>query len=375
VSLRVVHVCAYFAPAYIYGGPPRSLLRLCQAQQASGLSVRVVTTSANGDGELPPDVITRGEYDGVSVRYCPRGWPRRIFAAPALKGVVAEALRHADVMHLHGLWNATVWAAHAAARGAGRPYVLSPRGMLEPAARAHDGWRKRLIYPFFDRRVVRDAALLHATSDVERATLEAAFPRHAVACVPNGVDAIAASDDGDAERLARFGVPASAQVILFLGRLHPIKRLDLLAAGPDEAGLRPAIELRLGASRDRVHWVGAVAGDADKHALLRRCAALVLCSNSESFGLSVAEAMAAGRPVVVTRTCPWPDVAREHAGFWVEQRADAIAGALSTVLDDPNAARDMGRRGRALVEARYSWAHVADALAVQYAQLVAAPLP
>lgn len=388
MSLRVVHVCAYFAPAYVYGGPPRSLLRLCQAQQASGLSVRVVTTSANGHRELPQDVIRREDHEGVPVRYCERSWPRQIFAAPALRGAVTDALREADVLHVHGLWNAAVWDAHAAAAASGRPYVLSPRGMLEPAALAHDRWGKRLVYPFFDRRVIRDAALLHATSGAEESTLRTAYPGHAVACVPNGVGAIAVRDDEDAARLARFGLPASAPVILFLGRLHPIKRLDLLAdalvqlharhpeahlviAGPDEARSRPSIEARLGASRDRVHWAGAVVTDADKHALLRRCAALVLCSNSESFGMSVAEAMAAGRPVVVTRTCPWPDVEREGAGFWVEQRAEAIAGALETLLTDPSRALAMGERGRALVASRYSWAHAAETLAFHYGQIAA----
>jgi hypothetical protein len=62
VGLRVVHVCAYFAPAFVYGGPPRSVLGLCLAQRAAGVDVRVVTTTANGDSELPDTVVARGEY-------------------------------------------------------------------------------------------------------------------------------------------------------------------------------------------------------------------------------------------------------------------------------------------------------------------------
>jgi hypothetical protein len=143
--VRVVHVCAYFAPAFVYGGPPRSVFDLCRAERDAGADVRVITTTANGNGELGGPIVARGEYDGIPVRYCERAWPRSIFYAPSLGPSVAAALRDADILHLHGLWNAAIWAAAAAAREQRRPYVLSPRGMLTPAALAHDAWRKRLV--------------------------------------------------------------------------------------------------------------------------------------------------------------------------------------------------------------------------------------
>ena len=71
--VRVVHVCAYFAPAFVYGGPPRSVFDLCRAQQKAGAQVQVVTTTANGDGELGASVVARGEYDrypGAVLRTC-----------------------------------------------------------------------------------------------------------------------------------------------------------------------------------------------------------------------------------------------------------------------------------------------------------------
>src|ERR1700739_4407588 len=80
-----------------------------------------------------------------------------------------------------------------------------------------------------------------------------------------------------------------------------------------------------------------------------------MCSDSENFGNSVLEALAAGVPAVVTQTCPWPDLARAGCGFWVPQRADAIAHALLDLLRDRVAARAMGDRGRALARERYSW--------------------
>jgi hypothetical protein len=68
VSLRVLHVSAYFAPAFVYGGPPRSVLGLCRAQRDAGVDVRVVTTTANGDAELDAAIVARGAYEGIPVR-------------------------------------------------------------------------------------------------------------------------------------------------------------------------------------------------------------------------------------------------------------------------------------------------------------------
>ena len=95
--------------------------------------------------------------------------------------------RVADVINLHGLWHAAIWAAAAEARRAHRPYVLSPRGMLSPAALAHDAWRKRVAYIAFDRAVIRGAAMLHATSRPELDELTSRFGANRTCYVPNGV--------------------------------------------------------------------------------------------------------------------------------------------------------------------------------------------
>ena len=381
MRLRVVHVCAYFAPAFVYGGPPRSILGLCRAQRDAGADVRVVTTTANGDTELDAATVERGEYDGIPVRYCARAWPRSIFRAPSLGHVVASELRDADVVHIHGVWNATVWSAAAAARETGTPYVLSPRGMLTPAALAHDRWRKRLVYPFKDRRVIRDAARLHATSRPEFDELNRIHPPGRAIYVPNGVDLPLCAGDSSAAR-RRFRLPPAGPLVLFLGRIHPIKRLDLLAgafgrllrrhpdahlviAGPDEAGHRADVAPLFDDFAPSVTWTGGV-DEAGKRELLDAADVLVMCSNSESFGMSAAEAMAAATPVVVTRTCPWADVGTHHAGFWVDQTPEAIAGALDAVLSDRAAAEEMGRRGRALIASGYSWSHAATALIGEY---------
>jgi len=381
-SLRILHVSAYFAPAFRYGGPPRSILGLCRALTKAGADVEVFTTTANGDDPLPaaPDGAT---YEGVRARYFPLTSPRIGWHASGLAEAVAREAERADLVHVHGLWNLTAWAGVRAARAAGIPYVISPRGMLQPDARARHHAAKIVAYHAVERRNLQGAALLHATSDAEARALAGVGPR--VAQIANGVAPPVLGADRIARARHQFGLPPDVDLVLFLGRLHPIKRLDLLAdaftrlrragtraclviAGPDEGGHRRRVEPLFADAAADVRWIGAVDGD-DKWALIAASRALVQCSDSESFGLSVAEALAAGVPVVVTDRGAWHEVATVGGGAVVPHDAQAIAGALERLIADPQTARAMGERGRAWAARTFGWDAIGRAMMREYASI------
>jgi glycosyltransferase involved in cell wall biosynthesis len=381
--LRVLHVSAYFAPAFRYGGPPRSVLGLCQALVRAGVDVEVFTTTANGDDPLPP-APGGADCHGVRARYFPLAWPRRYWRGAGLAGAVERAAMSADLVHVHGLWNFTAWAGMRAARAAGVPYVISARGMFQPDAMARHHALKTIAYWAAERRHLEGAAFLHATSDAEARSLSAVGPR--VALIANGVESRSATPAQIAEVRQRFSLPDDADVITFLGRLHPIKRLDLLAgaftrlrregrqaylvvAGPDEGGHRRQVEPLFLEVADRVRWTGAVEDDS-KWALLATSRAVVQCSNSESFGLSVAEALGAGVPVVVTDRGPWAEVSTIGCGEIVAHDAAAIAAALGRLLDHADEARAMGERGRAWVRRTFGWDEIGRAMLREYQALV-----
>jgi glycosyltransferase involved in cell wall biosynthesis len=383
--MRVLHVTPYYAPAFAYGGPPRSIHGLCRALSQAGVDVEVLTTNANGAAPLPaaPDGVL---CDGIRVRYFPLAAPRLLWNARGMREAIVRALPAVDVVHIHGLWHRPGWEAARLAHGAGVPYVISPRGMLEVEALAIHGRRKAVAWRLFERRHIRGAALLHATSTREHETLTMRRLGPPIALVPNGVDVVRPADVDPDAVLRGLGLDPAARFVLFLGRVHPIKRLDLLAkaaallrardvriviAGPDEKGHRAVLEPMFEASGLTTIWTGAV-DERQRWTLLTRARALVLCSNSESFGLAAAEAMAAAAPVVVTRTCPWEEIEREGAGRWVEHSAEAIAAAVDGILANPEGARVMGERGRALIARRYAWPATAKIIAERYDALVVA---
>ena len=161
--MRVLHVTPYFAPAFRYGGPPRSVLGLCRALLRAGVEVEVLTTTADGPSELPSSPLEGDLYEGVPVRYLPRGFPRRVFGARGLGAALDAAIARSDLVHVHGLWSAPGWAAGRHARRARVPLVISPRGMLDPGSIAPHAWRKRIAYRLIERRGLLDAAFIHAT--------------------------------------------------------------------------------------------------------------------------------------------------------------------------------------------------------------------
>jgi glycosyltransferase involved in cell wall biosynthesis len=256
--------------------------------------------------------------------------------------------------------------------------------MLQPEAMRRGRARKAAAWALLDARNVKRAALLHATSEQEAAALRALDLNVPIAVVPNGVDLSGARGASPGFR-TRLGIPKDAFLVLFLGRMHRIKRLDLIAdafaaarsahpsmhlvlAGPDEDNLIPDLRRRLSGAGGAVHVTGAIHG-ADKWALVKDADVMVQCSDSESFGLSVIESLAAGVPAIVTRTCPWREIETSGCGFWVEQTAEAIAAAIGTLAGDPARRAGMGERASVFARDRYSWDVIAPQMARLYAGL------
>jgi glycosyltransferase involved in cell wall biosynthesis len=393
--MRVVHVTPYFAPAFVYGGPPRSVLGLCRALQHAGAHVRVVTTSANGAADLPAEITGRGSFDGVPVTYLPRSFPRREFRSASLDAALDTVAEGCDLIHVHGCWNFFGWGA---ARWCWRrrvPYMLSPRGMLYPWSFRQGRWiRKWLSYQVFEAPTIRRARLVHATTAQEARVVAALGLGSEVIVVPNGLDDLdePAPDrfDADAFRV-RFGVQPTDFLSLFLGRVHPKKGLDTLIAAFRRLvadGRRATLLIAGGGDREyvesletgardligagRLVFAGHLAGN-DRRLALASADAFVLTSHSENFGLSVAEAMAAGLPVVVSRDCPWPQIETWRAGFWVDNTPEAVSAALQTLMGDRAAAREMGENGRRGVRAHLGWPQLAEQMLQAYGRVAGHP--
>jgi glycosyltransferase involved in cell wall biosynthesis len=351
--------------------------------------VTVFTTNVNGSEVLAVPTGKSLEIEGVEVLYFPVTFPRRTYRSPLMSFQLARRLRDFDVVHLHSVFT---WPIEAAARMAARsriPYCLAPRGMLiQDLVRIRGRIRKTLWIHKFGRAALENASAIHATSDLEASELRR-FPLRwpPVEVIPNGVEDDLANPPNWAEVTSGIRELATSRpFILFLGRiswkkgldllidsLRQTEEIDLLLAGPDEEHLWPKLERQastLGVTR-RIKYLGPVSGQ-DKVALLHSAAGLVLPSISENFGNVVLEAMAAGRPVIVTPGVGLAKlVAESGAGLVVPPDAASLGAAIQE-LTDPGRRQKLGQAAAA-ASRQFKWQEIAARTEGLYQRMVVAP--
>jgi glycosyltransferase involved in cell wall biosynthesis len=367
--MRLIHVIPHVGREA--SGPTYTTLRLTRALAQNGHDVRLLSVldgQVEGAGTFRHSVYPRG-------RLLPGMW-----RSPELWHDLRSLAPRADVLHSHGMWMMPNVYPGWARRVSAAPLVISPHGTLTTWALGHSRWKKRLVWALLQGRVVRGATCLHATAEQEYRELRDLGLRQPVCVIPNGVDvpeAVAAR--GRSNRIER--------TLLYMGRLHAKKGVDgllrawavvanerpgwsLRIVGPDDGG--HGAELRaLARSLDlpRVKFAGPAFG-AEKWREYRGADVYVLPTHSENFGLTVAEALAAGTPAVTTHGAPWSGLLRERCGLWVEPGLDPLVAALREVTElQPEELEAWGARGRAWMLRDYSWNAIVEQMGSVYAWL------
>lgn len=297
----------------------------------------------------------------------------RLMASCALSSAVNVAASRGALLHLHGLWLLPNILPARAAQRHRVPLIISPRGMLGAAALEFSRNLKRVVLALGQRRAFETAACFHATAASEVEDIRRAGIKAPIAVIPNGID------------IPECDEVSGARTVLYLGRLHPKKGIDQLITawariadrnpawrlrivGPSEVGCRAALERHvknLGAPR--VAFDGPLFGN-DRLAAYQQSGLFVLPTLNENFGMVVAEALAAGIPVISTKGAPWQGLEIERCGWWVEQGPDAMASAIDAALALPDVERAaMGVRGRAWMARDFGWDNIAVSMAEVYA--------
>jgi glycosyltransferase involved in cell wall biosynthesis len=315
-----------------------------------------------------------------------------MYATPMIPEGLRRIIAAADAVHIHGLWRAHAVAAAKLARKYKKPYIVSAHGMLEAWALRNKRWKKIPYSIAVERPNLRAAACLRALTHYEARSFRFYGVTQPIAVIPNGVDAPAQLTPEPF--LQMFPQLRDRRLILFLGRIHYVKGLDVLVqawsrirrnfesahlvlAGPDSENTRTPLQQQiasLGLS-DHVTFTGML-NETEKWSALTAADAFVLPSYSEAFSMAVLEAMAAGLPVIVTRQCSFPEVAAKECGWVVEPDPTRLEAALRECLAaSTNERVQMGQRGKLLVRESYSWSSVGGKMADLVDWLVGGQLP
>lgn len=289
-----------------------------------------------------------------------------------------------DLIHDHGVWLPTNHHVARSAKERGIPRMVSPRGMLEPWALNHKKWKKWIAWWLYQQRDLKSATALHATADSEAHQFKRLGLRKPIHIIPNGVDVCGKLESG----IGRSG--AGRKTALFLSRIQSKKGLPMLVEawakvlpqgwrmrviGPDEDGHRAevqAIAFKAGIAAD---WSFEGPLEAfQKAEAFASADVFILPTFSENFGIVVAEALAAGVPVITTTGAPWSGLVETGSGWWVEPTSDALAAALADACTrDAAVLRKMGGRGREWMLRDFTWGSVASRMIRAYDDMLSRP--
>jgi glycosyltransferase involved in cell wall biosynthesis len=365
---------------WAHGGPAYSVPRLNRALCEAGVDARVFSSNVPGIPANDADdaVIMFRRQFGLTFGL------RKLQMSTDLKRRLLDPAEKIDILHSHGLWRLpNLYAAHAALKRE-VPHVVSVRGMLSETALGLSKRSKHLFWTMGQKRALETTACYHATSEMELEHIRRFGITGPIAVVPNGVDLPTVSG-----RAATRNLKSGLRTLLFLGRIHPIKGIDTLVeawsrvsphfpdwrlriVGPGDASHVELVRRQIhNNSVSRVTLEGAMDGEA-KFEAFANADLFVLPSQSENFGLTVAESLACRRPVIVTKGAPWAGVVTQGCGWWVDHGVDAMVAALETSLATPDAELDaMGLRGEAWVRAAFSWNGIGQEMARAYRWLLA----
>lgn len=347
--VRIVHVVPTIDEEA--AGPSYSVPRLAQAEALLGCEVELACLAA------------KGCIPGVSTQvFSQWRFARRFAISPSHAIAISEAANQVDIIHNHSLWSMVNVAVGWTVPGKKARLVVSPRGTLSPWALQQSRSIKRLVWPVQMRALDR-ASLIHATSEEEYRDIRRLGFSAPVAVIPNGIDLPTLGS----------GKASDRRTLLFLGRLHPTKGLDLLlAAWRELEGRFPEWDLRIVGKGEVVHeagiremskelglrrvdFAGPLYGQ-EKSAAFYQAQLFVLPTRSENFGVAVAEALAHGVPALVSHGAPWSGLLAERCGWWIPLSVKELTEALALAMNTPSdSLRDMGVRGRVWMERDYGW--------------------
>lgn len=376
MSDRPLHIVQYLQRFRAEdGGVPRAVIDLSGVLHRRGHEVTVIT---QGTSSLPPEWLNVSADAPRVLQFgedqTPPLLPTDLHRVPGqireMRQRVKsfnEALASADIMHLHGVWDQLEASLAKYARKKGTAHLITIHGMLDEWTVAQKRWKKAIFLALFGKSMLNGASAVHCTSQEEARQSERFWPRGRTLVLPLLTDLSEYQSLPGPQLATQTFALERTPTLVFLGRLHPIKRVELLLdaaaalrrhyaslrlvlAGIGERRYVHSLQQRAGTLGigDATLFAGHVSGEL-KVSLLQRADVVVLPSRHENWGIALFEALAAGTPVVTSQSVNVWREAESSGGAIALERVEDLAETLHGLLRDDARRHRMGAAGRAWV--------------------------
>jgi len=318
------------------------------------------------------------EIENAQVKFIPCNWKERTSMKNAWNNLLQEI--NPDIVHVNCCWMPQCTWAQLWAQQAGYKAILSPHGMLKSWIMKRRYWTRKLpALLLYQKKAIVKADFLHVTSISEKDDLLKLKYNNTIEIIPNGIDVtnIKIKDNWNKKKQ-----------ILFVARIHFQKGIDFLlesvaqlkkelteytvniAGEGDEQYINQLkTKVRKLGIESIINFCGGVYGEK-KWELFREADVFVLPTYSENFGIAIAEALASGTPVITTNGTPWEELNKFHCGWYTKVGTEATAQALRQFLQtSEEELESMGKRGRKLIEDKYSTTTIANQMFLLYKKM------
>lgn len=285
-----------------------------------------------------------------------------------------------DIIQVQSMWDMRYHKLKILADKYHIPFIITPRGMLEPWSLLQKKWKKKLALILYQMRDLNTSACIYTTAEMEAMHIRDLGVKAPISVIPNGIET-----DGYACRISANEVKKQ---VLFLSRIHVKKGIELLinawqnltkdfsewqlliVGNGEEEYIntlnRIIIEKRL---EDCIKILPPVFGSA-KYKLYSESSLFVLPSYSENFGMVIAEALSCGVPVITTTDTPWELLngvrssmgvkAIERLGWCIDLSVDNLEMALREAMSmDSHELFEMGQKGSKMIYQNFNYRNVA----------------
>ena len=384
--MRVLHSIPSIDPSY--GGPVFAARGLSRGLMKEGISLAILTSSS-GSKEIDKKNKSSFERGIDFIWFNP--FVRRFYWDPFLASKIKNKIRDYDLWHIHGVFNGLAHALCGVARTYKIPYMLEPFGTLSPYCLRKSALLKKLDLILGEKKNIEGAAAVRFTSEKEEKQARIHFHIGRSFVAPLGLDLLEFALLPPRGLFRKeFGIKEKEGMILFLGRLQPIKGLEVflpaflrwgasqakkwrfVIVGPDEAGYRKKLEALVSKmdARDSIVFAGALYGE-DRIRAYVDSDFLTLPSFHENFGLSAAEVMACGKPVIVSDEVGLSQAVKDFGiGEVAELNLNSMIQALDRMILRESEWPAMGERAKEWVRKNYDQDVISKNILNEYRQIV-----
>ena len=400
--MKILFIVHGYKPAYRIGGPIVSVSELAENLVQKGHNVIVFTTNSNLTEILDVPVNQPLLLDGVEVWYFKLKsllpfpfsmipyFSKSIgfFYSPKMAKELKKIISTVDIIHTHLPFIYPTYIASKIAFANNIPLFYHQRGIFDPARLNFRSLKKRLYIKLIERSILRNATTLIALTKAEIVSYKRICPENNnIVEIPNGIDVNRYFTKPSIEKV--LDLDNNIPVILFLGRLHPIKGADklldafieishnfpdtvLVMAGPDEFNIENELKAKAQqfSNKDKIIFTGMIDGDQKKN-ILARADIFCLPSDAEGFSIAILEAMASATAVLISPGCHFEKVEESYAGRIVEANVNDLIKVLSEMLLNLDIVKEMGKNGRELVSSEYTWDSITDKMINTYIEGIA----